>query len=575
MKLADSLIIDARPLLPGDCGEDVIGFFQTYPNASLCPIVDAQRQVVGHVSRVKFQNRVAQPFGRTFVERKTVKDLTEPQSRSLLRNAQLETLFEGDAFETAHLIQDGFVVVDDDGLYAGLVTGIGVLAALNELASGLVADLKREVAERRRAEERIRRLAETDPLTGLGNRRAYLRSIEGAMDRDAPFACVFIDLDRFKSLNDQYGHAAGDAVLVEVSKRVRDFKSTLASARLGGDEFALILSQPEPSSVALMMAELHDCVLRPVSVGNACVTVGASIGWAEFPGDATTPAQLLHAADKAMLRIKAAGGGTTRFNETLDFADLNRTKLETQLRAAVFADAIKPALQPVADLHTGEIVGHEVFARWPNSGFSHDPSPSAFIPIAERAAFIDPLFWSIARQVFDAHPTPQGFLALNVSPSQLNATAFAARMQIALEEFGLSGEQIELEVTENVLVRDGDAVVRTLNQLRDLGVRICLDDFGTGYASLAMLTRLPLDKVKIDSCFVAPSEEHQKHGEGQILEATIALCRKLGFQSCAEGVEDQQTLDRLRDLGCDLAQGYFIGRPALLVPDRPRRVAVA
>ena len=575
MLISDTLIIHAEPLFRHAKGEDVITFFGSNPKASLCPIVDEDNHLVGSISRVKFQNRIGKPFGRPLVERKPVMELVDAKSRSVSRETRLETVFQGLGFEDAHHLQDGFVVVDPDGSYHGLVSGITVLAALNELTNDLVTSLKREVEDRKEAEDRVRKLAETDPLTGLRNRRAFLRCVDDRIAKQAPFACVFVDLDRFKAVNDQYGHAVGDAVLIETAKRLEDVNGLYGTARLGGDEFAILLPLSDNLPVETRLEQLFATIISPVGCGELQITIGASIGWAAYPRHADRPAQLLHSADKAMLRIKANGGGVVQFDRILDFANLDQTSLETQLRASVFADGIKPAIQPVLDLKTRKTVGHEVLARWPNSGIHPEPGPSSFIPVAERAALIDPLFWSLARQVFDVTGTQKGFFALNVSPSQLNSTVFASRMANMLKEYGLEGGRLELEITENVLVRNGDEAVRTLNQLRDLGIRICLDDFGTGYASLSMLTQLPLDKVKIDSSFVTEGLETDIHSSAQILEATIALCHRLGFQSCAEGVESERVLRKLEAMGCDLAQGFHIGRPTLLKPETPQLVALA
>lgn len=575
MLISDTLIIHADPLSRHAKGEDVISFFGTNPKASLCPIVDEDHRLVGSISRVKFQNRIGKPFGRALIERKPVMDLVDAKSRSVSRQTRLETVFQGLGFEDAHHLQDGFVVVSPDSSYHGLVSGITVLAALNELTSGLVASLKREVEDRKEAERRVRKLAETDPLTGLRNRRAFLRCVDDRIAEETPFACVFVDLDRFKAVNDQYGHAVGDAVLIDTANRLENTNRHYGTARLGGDEFAVLLPLSDESPIETRLEQLFATIISPVDCGEVQVTVGASIGWASYPRQADRPAKLLHAADKAMLRIKARGGGIVQFDPTLDFADLDQSSLETRLREAVFADGLKPAVQPVLDLKSRNIVGHEVLARWPNSGIEPEPSPSAFIPVAERTALIDPLFWSLALQVIEEANSLPGFLALNVSPSQLNSTSFASRMASTIKDYGIQGNRLELEITENVLVRNGDEAVRTLNQLRDLGVRICLDDFGTGYASLSMLTQLPLDKVKIDSSFVLEGLETDINSSAQILEATIALCHRLGFQSCAEGVESESVLRKLEAMGCDLAQGFHIGRPALVSPKAPRLAVLA
>ena len=563
MRFCDTAILRVAPI--GVCanGEDVIQFFQLHPRATICPIVDDDGGFVGQISRIQFQNRVASPFGRALLDKKPASELVDPNTRSVRLDDHISEALDKKRHQDETLLGDGFVVIDENDAYFGVITGMNIFKALHDENTQLVKHLKKEIAERREAENEVRRMADRDSLTGLLNRRAFLVHVDEAVRLDNPAACAFVDLDRFKQLNDEYGHAVGDLVLKTLGQRLRDAPRVKCAARLGGDEFAMLLdAEAAGAELNDLLNELHAALIQPISTSVGLVTVGASIGFAALGPDTTTPSSLMNAADKSMLRAKANGGGVERFDPKLDFVGLSEAEMERELRRAVFEQRIRPALQPILDLRTSQIVGYEVLARWVESGLPQNPGPAVFIPLAERAGLIDPLFWSLLDQALQSGRTEEGYLSLNVSPSQLASRRFVDKLREVIQTGRLDPARLQLEVTEHVFFRNIDVSSRILQEVKSLGIRLSMDDFGTGYSSLVLLNQLPFDKIKIDRAFTSATGT-----DGQanpILEATIALCDKLGLVSCAEGIENEETLNQLRALGCHEAQGYHIGRPRLL-----------
>tara|TARA_R110002167_G_scaffold16009_3_gene63325 strand:- start:206 stop:1522 length:1317 start_codon:yes stop_codon:yes gene_type:complete len=435
----------------------------------------------------------------------------------------------------------------------------------------MLAKLTQEIAERKVAEQKIKSLADEDPLTGILNRRAFVREVDSHIARGIPFACAFVDLDRFKHLNDRYGHAVGDEVLKTISQRLSDNAALAHAARLGGDEFAFVVSASGGSAaIQQILEDTQAELIRGIDSAVGQVFVGASIGYAIHLMDTFEQAAMLHAADKSMLRIKAQGGGVARFNRALDIGSREADMVDLALVSAVANKRFEPAFQPILDVHTGRIVGHEMLARWPQSGLQSDPMPSQFIQAAERLGLIDPLFWSLADKAVASMDDSDTFLALNISPTQLCSDQFLGKLDSLLMRHRVDPARLELEVTEHIYFSNLDLSTEILHKVRAMGMSVALDDFGTGYSSLKLIDQLPIDKIKIDRSFVA--QEAGKTVRGTILKATIALCKELGIKSCTEGIETRENLHLIAQLGCDLAQGYLIGRPELrhkpAMPDR-------
>ncbi|MEL6693256.1 MAG: bifunctional diguanylate cyclase/phosphodiesterase, partial [Pseudomonadota bacterium] len=376
------------------------------------------------------------------------------------------------------------------------------------------------------------------------------------------YVVVFLDLDRFKPLNDEYGHAIGDEVLKVVAQRLKQEPCFTAVARLGGDEFAAIIEGPWINTQLHTNTEaVHRRITAPFEAEAISVTVGVSMGYAQALNDATGVGELLHAADKAMMRCKANGGGVVKFDPALDDLGLLSSAFTELFRSALKTDQIIPALQPIIEAQTGRIVGHELLARWVNSGLSRDPSPADFIPIAEKLGLLNEVLQVTLAGAMRHLRFQSGFLAINVSPSQLSASSFLDFLQSVARENEFPLERVEIEITEHIAFRNLETNIQTLEKARRLGCTISLDDFGSGYSSLSLLDQLPLDKVKLDRSI--QSARYRR----DVLQATIRFAKELGFSCCVEGIETQADANTATQFGCDQMQGYWIGSPEPIHPN--------
>ncbi len=450
-------------------------------------------------------------------------------------------------------------------LLQGFTLSLVTMSCLTILALAAIA-YAREHTDRRLFDliHEKEQLAAEDSLTGLHNRRSFQLILEQNIAETIKLGCAFIDLDRFKSINDEYGHAIGDKVIQTIGERLARAPSVLCVARLGGDEFGLLVAT-EPLSMSMHAAfeTLQKQLCQDIMTEAGSVGVGASIGYAVYPEDGQDPQELMHAADIAMRRTKAEKMGAIRFNKTLDNTRLTRATLEKNFKNALTHRDLRPALQPIICSRSGDIVGHEIFSRWLNSTLAPPPAPQDFIPIAERFGLLNELLISTLDQALSGRdPAAKSFLALNISPSQLSQPNFLSNLSALLAAHQVDPARIELEITEQVAFRNAEHNIETLSQARAMGMKIALDDFGTGYSSLSILDTLPLDKLKIDSAFVKrPGLNAERHS---LLAATLAMARHLNLTTCLEGVEDADTARLASDLGCDLLQGYWIGQPELL-----------
>jgi diguanylate cyclase (GGDEF)-like protein len=447
------------------------------------------------------------------------------------------------------------------------------LVAANETLSA-------EVSEREAAEARAQTLARHDSLTGLANRRHFLEELDRRLGLVGPettaFALMFVDLDRFKPINDVHGHAIGDELLQVIAARLSGcLRDDSFAARLGGDEFAVLLEGPDGRDGVAAAARrvLHE-LSAPILVNGLKLTVGASIGIAMCPEDGRTAADLLQRGDAAMLRAKEDRGAYKFFDSSIDEELKSKAALENDLRAAIPQGDIVPYFQPVLRLDDGALAGYEVLARWPHRERGMI-SPVEFIPVAEEAGLVDAMFWALLAQACaKALNTPGDFmLAVNISPSQVRDQWFPEKVLRTLRETGFPAQRLEIEVTESAMIGDIQRAKSALMSLKNQGVRVALDDFGTGYSSLFLLRALPIDKLKIDRSFVATLTTDRENAT--IVGALVGLGKALGLQVTAEGVEDEATADMLRAMGCEFAQGYLFGA-AIETPtyDLPLRVAV-
>jgi diguanylate cyclase (GGDEF)-like protein/PAS domain S-box-containing protein len=429
----------------------------------------------------------------------------------------------------------------------------------------------RDISQRRYAEERLDFFINRDPLTGLPN-RALFREVLGhtvqRAERDqTQFALLIIDLDNFKTINESLGHSLGDQLLVEAGKRLTKLLPDVnAIARIGGDEFNIILDQGQGMPwIDLIAQRLIDDLARPFELSGHSVYVGASAGIALYPADGRDTEALQSNADAAMHQAKARGRGLLQFfSSEMTGRAKQRLTLEADLRRAVERDELRLYYQPQVDLASGAITGLEALVRWQHPQRGLVP-PGEFIPMAEESGCIVQLGDWVLRtachqiQQWAAQGLAVPQVAVNVSAVQLSRGRLAGVVRQALKETGIAPRQLELEITESCVMLDRERSFESLGQLKALGVRLSIDDFGTGYSSMAYLQQLEVDKLKVDMAFVRDMTSNA--GNASIVKAVIALGHSLGLEIIAEGVETPEQAQALRQLQCDVMQGYLISKP--------------
>jgi diguanylate cyclase (GGDEF)-like protein/PAS domain S-box-containing protein len=422
-----------------------------------------------------------------------------------------------------------------------------------------------EITEQKQAEARIHYLAHHDMLTGLPNRAAFNEFLAKALERAAAqhgqLAVISADLDRFKEVNDVFGHAMGDAVLQELSRRFKDVSGNAFLARLGGDEFLLVLTEgPQPAAAELLAARLMSIAATAIEINGDPIGTGLSIGISIYPNDGTDAATLLTNADAGLYRAKREGRGSVRFFEAqMDQRLRERRALQHELRTAIEHDELRVYFQPQAAID-GRVLGFEALVRWqhPSRGLI---SPGLFIPLAEETGIIVSIGeWMLRHACREAAGWERPLqIAINLSPVQFRYGDLPGLVHSILLETGLAPHRLELEVTESVLIDDFSRAVAILRRLKALGVRIAMDDFGTGYSSLSYLQAFPFDKIKIDQAFISNLDKSPQ--SAAIVRAIIGLGRALSLPVTAEGVETAEQLAFLARESCDEVQGYLIGKP--------------
>ncbi|MFE5323608.1 EAL domain-containing protein [Paenibacillus sp. NPDC056579] len=411
----------------------------------------------------------------------------------------------------------------------------------------------------------LERMAYSDPLTGLANRHDLTRFFEEQFTPQAGGAVFFIDLDRFKSINDTLGHDIGDLLIREVSQRLQQTVSDKQTVfRLGGDEFLIASRDGSEDTVRTLAEALLNEIKKPYFIEENELYVTASIGISLSPQHGTDRSSLLKAADTAMYNAKAAGKNRFRiFDEQMDREMIRKMELEKDLRKALAHQEFFAVYQPKCDASTNQMVGMEALLRWrhPTLGII---SPVEFIPIAEDTGLIIPITHWLLKEVCkqNSHWQEQQWaqlcVSVNMSVRMFESQALYDMVQEALTESGLQGKYLELEITESIAMHDSEDTVQQLYKLRELGVRVSLDDFGTGYSSLGTLDEMPVDTLKIDQIFVRKSQLLSKQA---IISNIIAIAKNLNLEVIAEGVETEEQIQFLQSRGCHVMQGYYYGKP--------------
>jgi len=461
-------------------------------------------------------------------------------------------------------LTDDTTALVQQAIFGAAAAGVLLLFVVSALAIRIVQGITSDLASSR---EQARHDAVHDTLTGLPNRKFLAERLAQALARNrrhgSALAVLSLDLDRFKQINDTLGHSAGDALLRAVAHRLHGcVRACDTVARLGGDEFAIIQAAIDGSQeVTTLSQRIVETLSAPYELDGHQVVIGASVGFALAPSDATEATELLKMADIALYRAKADGRDTFRsFEPGMDAKLQARRLLELDLRKAVTTGEFELHYQPLVNLASGKVTAFEALLRWthPHRG---TVSPDEFIPRAEETGQIIPLgSWVLQQVCLDAAGWPEAIrVAVNLSAVQFKGAGLVAAVAHALASSGLQAERLELEITETALLHDSKATLGILCDLQGFGVRIAMDDFGTGYSSLGYLRSFPFDKIKIDQCFVRDMETSADCKA--IVRAVTGLGQSLGIATTAEGVETREQLDQVRAEGCDEVQGYLFSRP--------------
>ncbi|MGF2686177.1 putative bifunctional diguanylate cyclase/phosphodiesterase [Marinobacter sp. DUT-3] len=448
----------------------------------------------------------------------------------------------------------------------------------NELSTSLLERTIHHAVEHKRAELNLERMAKRDPLTGLGNRLLFEEMLEASLARaerkKGKLAVLFLDLDRFKEINDSLGHPTGDLLLTLIADRIRKvIRNSDFAARIGGDEFTILVDEIHNYEDAVLVAnKLLDAISPPTAIRGHELNISASIGIALYPENGKTPIKLMQKADIALYEAKRHGINRLQcFTARLQTELEKNIKLEKGLRRALEHNECELNLQPKWNLSSRKIIGFEALLRWfeDEGGVKRFVSPAEFIPVAEKTGLIIPLGAWVIRQTCKLLKSweEQGIsdypIAINVSPVQLKPGNFGAFLKTILDKERISAHMLEIELTEETLVdihSEDDNALEELEQIRSTGAKISIDDFGTGYSSLKYLKHFPADYLKIDKSFVSV-DGSDSLAEPAICRAIVTMAESLGMQVIAEGIETEEQLQALKEIHCTMGQGYLIAKP--------------
>ncbi len=457
------------------------------------------------------------------------------------------------------------------GFIALGITILLLIPAMISIASNIFKVLRDSIAAAetsKKLADKMQVLARTDVVTGLANRAGLNHAMVETMmavDNDSRLALIWIDLDRFKEVNDLLGHPIGDRVLSEVAKRLSGVSPEGGTvARFGGDEFIVFCPIDDRKDSEKLASEIHAEIMRPFRIDGERLEVRASLGVALLPDHGDDADTLMQSADLALYHAKVGGRAQTCFFDSSMTRDLvRRREIEGELRAALQRDELSIFFQPILDLETGRIKTFEALVRWfhPVKG---ELRPDEFIPVAEETGVIVTLGnWITAQAARVAASWPEDVtIAVNLSPLQIRAPGAALGIKNALREAGLDPRRLELEVTESLFVEDNHSTAAFIDELSEIGVRFALDDFGTGYSSLGYINKYPFSKIKVDRSFVSGAQVGRK--SDAIIRAVAEMGTTLGMDIVAEGLETIEQVQAVKDAGCNLGQGYYFSRA---VPD--------
>ncbi|MCM8620253.1 MAG: EAL domain-containing protein [Candidatus Accumulibacter sp.] len=458
--------------------------------------------------------------------------------------------------------------------------------SLNEVLAAQIAEKDLAWRERRAAEEQIDFIALHDSLTGLPNpqlaEERFRHAVAYAEREHSRVALIFVDLDDFKCINDSLGHRIGDGLICEVAQRLHGrIRETDTLCRRSGDEFIAVLGDlADADASAPVLVKLAESLQNPIPIGDHELNITASMGIAIYPEDGRDFETLLKKAENATYRAKEAGRNTYRFFDArMNVEVVEQLTLRNDLRQAAARNELVLHYQPLVDIRRGRLIGVEALIRWNHPGHGMLP-PSKFIPLAEESGLIVPISeWVLREACCQAAAWAKDpmladiVVAVNLSAVHFKRGNLEQSVIAALEESALPAERLELELTESMLISDSEAILHTIRQLKQIGVKLSIDDFGTGYSSLAYLKRFEVDKLKIDQTFVRDLPGDVE--DAAIVRAIIQMAASLGLSTIAEGVETEAGFELLKEFGCDEAQGYWLARPMLAaqLPEFSRRFA--